>query len=299
VIPQPWHDQEKYEPFFGGRGWHPGARLARAAAMRARRAEHQFAIALRRLAAQIGHIVLGIFDPEEPASTSLVEEALAAYEDLIGGGWAQRVAARLLADVSRRDAAGWHQLGKQIARGLKAEVEAVPMQPTIAQLLADQVELITSLPAGASERVHTLSVEAMTGGRRWEEVAKDILATGEVSRSRANLIARTETSRAASEIQATRAQGVGSEGGIWRTARDRDVRPLHRDLEGVYFRWDNPPILDDGRPGLPGTIWSCRCFTEIVLPGQDITARLGPLPRNPAYLAALRQQGYTTGAAFE
>jgi SPP1 gp7 family putative phage head morphogenesis protein len=293
-----------WSPFFGGRGQHWGAEIARRNAMRARRAESRFAVQLRHIARHVGNIVRGMLGIEPSAAElSEIEAALDAYARLIEP-WATATATRMLRDVERRDAAGWHRLGQEIHRALRQEIEAVPISSMLDRLLEKQVGLITSLPREASERVHRLNVEmvhvraleVVVGGRRWEDIVEDIQATGDVTLSRANTIARTEVARSASEIQATRAMNVGSEGFIWRTAKDRDVRLIHERLEGKYFPWNDPPLLDNGRPGLPGTIYNCRCWAEPVLEGGPVDR---PLARSPAYLAALRAAGYTAGTAFE
>jgi SPP1 gp7 family putative phage head morphogenesis protein len=294
----PWF--RGWSPVFGGQGAHTGYEAARRAALRARRAENQFAVQLRHLARHIGQIISGMADPADPSQWVLVVGTLEDYGRLITP-WATSVSRRMLAEVERRDAASWHQLGQTINRALRAEIATAPIGPTLQQLLADQVHLITSLPREAAERVHALSLEAVTGGRRWEEIAADLRASGQVSTARANLIARTETGRAATALMEVRGEHVGSPGYIWRTAKDADVRPRHRELEGTFQRWAEPPIASE--PGQrvmryhPGSGPNCRCFPEIVLPGEPEGYR--PVPRNPAYLAALRQAGYSTGAAFE
>jgi SPP1 gp7 family putative phage head morphogenesis protein len=114
--------------------------------------------------------------------------------------------------------------------------------------------------------VHELVTEARSGGKRFEEVAAQIKASGKVTASRATLIARTEASRAAVTFTQARARYVGSQGYIWRTAHDADVRPEHQEMEGVYVRWDKPPITDMKNPYHAGCGPNCRCFPEPVLP---------------------------------
>lgn len=266
--------------------------------MRARRAERSFAVQLRQIARNIGDIVKGLFDPTDmTASTIAVGEMLSGYADLITP-WAKATSERMLADVSRRDAAGWHRLGQQINRRLVEEIATTPMQQMLADLRSTQVELIRSLPLRAKERVHELSVQALTGGGRWEEIAREIARQGEVSQGHANTIARTETGRAQTEFQRVRAEHLGSPGYVWRTALDRDVRPIHKALEGTYHTWANPPIAGErGERAHPGAIYNCRCFCEPVLAGE--MPQTGARARSPEYLAALREQGYTMGTAFE
>jgi SPP1 gp7 family putative phage head morphogenesis protein len=255
----PFFDPREGQRGFGllGRGAHVGFEAARRAALRARRAETQFAQQLRHIARAIGQIVNGTADPDNPHQWITVAQALEDYGRLITP-WATATSTRMLAEVSRRDVAGWHEIGRTINRALAQEIATAPIGPTLQQLLADQVHLITSLPREAAERVHQLSLEAVTGGRRWEEIAEDLAASGQVSLGRANLIARTETGRAATALMQVRATHLGSEGYVWRTARDRDVRPLHKRLEGSYHRWDDPPVAGErGELAHPGAIYNC------------------------------------------
>ena len=140
-------------------------------------------------------------------------------------------------------------------------MQTAPTGVVLQQLLHEQVELITSLPLDAAERVHKMTVEALSNSGRAEEMAKEILRTGEVTKNRATLIARTEVARTASMLTQVRSQHVGSEYAIWRTSRDGNVRESHKKMEGVIFKWDDPPIVD-GEPLLPGRTFNCRCWPE-------------------------------------
>jgi SPP1 gp7 family putative phage head morphogenesis protein len=298
-----------WSPFFPSRrfpiarGQHRGAESARAHAMRARRAESEYARNLRKIARHIGDLVRGMAPSDgiwTPELLRTLEDMLGQYADILEP-WAAVTAERILSEIARRDAVGWHKLGREIYRGLRREIADVDIKPMLDRLLEEQVRLIQSLPREASERVHQLGVEAITGGKRWEEVSREIFATGEVTKSRANLIGRTEVSRTAGAILEQRSINLGSEGYIWRSSLDRDVRPRHKQLEGTFHRWSEPPIASE--PGQremryhPGGGPNCRCWSEVVLAGE--TPAEGRLRRNPEYLAALRAQGYTTGTAFE
>ncbi len=189
------------------------------------------------------------------------------YSRLLGP-WARSVAEYMLADVARRNSKAWKLTGEEMSRALRLEIEHAPIGAVYKQLMAEQVDLITSLPKKAAERVNALATEAMITGQRSDtEVLKEIMRTGEVTESRARMIARTETSRAVTALTQARATFAGSEGYIWRTVKDADVRDTHRALEGKYIRWDSPPKTDKGiDPYHAGAGPNCRCFCEPVLP---------------------------------
>lgn len=173
----------------------------------------------------------------------------------------------MLADVERRDRAMWKQNSADITKALRTELTTAPTGEVLRQLQADQVRLIKSIPTGAAERVHMIAEAGLTSGRRADILAREILETENVTKARARLIARTETSRAASNLVQARAQYAGSDGYIWRTSGDADVRDSHRDMEGTYVRWSTPPVLDNLK-GHAGCLPNCRCWAEPVFPGM-------------------------------
>lgn len=243
--------------------------LARKRATSGRRAEHRFARQLRKVANQVGAIVRGMAPEGVVGNLSSLTQTLHRYGELLQP-WAQEVARSMVEEVSRRDEAAWGSLGREIGRELRKEVRTAPTGQAMREKMAEAEELITSLPVEAAQRVHKLVIEGMEGGVRAAETAKEILATGEVTASRAMLIARTETTRAATSLVEARARHVGSEGYIWRSLGDGDVRPIHRKLNGHYFRWDDPPVAgESGERAHPGGIYNCRCYPEVVVPPAE------------------------------
>lgn len=232
---------------------------------RVRRAEHHYGVQLRKIAREVGRIVEG-YPPGDPSLEPLIRQHLRAYADLLFP-WAKTTAASMLVDVSRRDEKVWQKLTENMGAAMRMELRSAPMAPVLAQMQAEQVRLITSLPLEASKRVHHLTVEGLADATRASEISMEIMRTGEVTKSRADLIARTEVGRAAAVITQARAVHVESEGYIWRTAGDNDVRERHKKLAGKFFKWDEPPVTgENGERSLPGAIYNCRCYPEAVLP---------------------------------
>ena len=230
--------------------------------IRARKAEDRYATLLRSVARNIAALIRG-FDHAVLDHVPALRQALDRYAHTLDP-WARSVAGRMVAEVAARDAGAWKRVSAEIGRALHQEIATAPTGAVIRRQLADQVRLITSLPREAGERVHRLAQEGLTKGWRSDRIAAEIMRTGEVTQARANTIARTEVSRTASVLTQARAEHIGSEGYIWRTSRDSDVRPSHRAMEGAFVRWDRPPTLDK-LTGHAGCLPNCRCYSEPVL----------------------------------
>jgi len=173
----------------------------------------------------------------------------------------------MLADVNRRNERAWRETGKEMGKALRMEISYAPTGNAFAMLLDLQVGLIKSIPLDAAQRVQALTVEGLVTGERAKSIAAEIMRTEDVSKSKATLIARTEVARAASVLTESRARFVGSEGYIWRSSGDADVRPSHQKMDGKYVRWDKPPVTDKGLgPYHAGCGPNCRCYPDPVIP---------------------------------
>lgn len=233
-----------------------------------RRAQTSYARALRRIARHVGDIVVGLGGEDPRAASADIERALRSYAEVVRP-WARTQGRRMVAEVSRRDEAVWRSLAATMSRELRTEIAEAPIGELLRGLLREQEDLITSIPLEAARRVHALALEGTASGARAGEIREMILSSGEVARSRAELIARTETARASSGLVEARARHVGSEGYVWRTAEDLDVRKLHRQHAGKFFRWDDPPIAgSSGERAHAGQIYNCRCYPEPVIPEE-------------------------------
>lgn len=240
---------------------------ARQRYFKARRAGATFTRQLRGVAKQIGIIVNGMSPGGVPVSLPSLTNALHRYSDLLRP-WAKAVSEEMVTRVALSDKIAWTQHAQSLGRAIRSEVFNAPTGQVFQEMLNEQVALITSLPLKAAQRVHHLTIEALTTtSARASDIANEILRTGHVTESRAMLIARTEVARTASALTMSRAQYVGSEGYIWRTVGDSDVRERHRHMEGKYVRWDSPPQME---PSLgryhAGMGPNCRCYPEPVLP---------------------------------
>lgn len=231
-----------------------------------RSTEAEYQRQLLQVARRVGAVIdmLAPHGPT-PASADAISRLLERYAETLTG-WAAAAGTKMLRAVDRQDAKAWRAHSEEMGRQLTNEIRNTPTGALFQSRLAEQVTLIKSLPLDAAKRVHDLTTQAMLDGTRSNEIAQQIAESGQVTASRAKLIARTEVSRTASMLTETRARGAGSEGYIWRTAGDGDVRDSHKEMNGKYVRWDTMPTLSDGTKTHAGGIWNCRCFPEPVIP---------------------------------
>lgn len=194
-------------------------------------------------------------------------QLLRAYADALKP-WATHTAHRMLTEVDARDRDSWRSLGNAISAQLRHDIMHAPTGVAMRRLLHGQVDLITSLPTEAAKRVHELTLKGLENSSRAASFVDEIRRSGEVTQSRAVLIARTEVARTASVLTQTRAMAAGSTHYSWETSEDGDVRPGHQAMQGQVCEWANPPaVMENGKimHFHPGTIWNCRCWPRPII----------------------------------
>lgn len=199
-----------------------------------------------------------------------IQQLLRAYADALVP-WATQTTARMLGDVNSADLGAWRSLSGIISQQLKYDIAHTPVGEVMRMLLRSQVELIRSIPIEAGLRVHELTIKGLENSTRASEIAEQIRNSGEVTKSRAMLIARTEVARTASVLTEVRAKSAGLDYYVWETSKDSAVRPGHKDMQGKVCRWDDPPAVNENGRIIrhhPGRIWNCRCYPRPVLPEE-------------------------------
>lgn len=235
------------------------------------RAERQFMAQLRDVARHVGRLVAG-FEAGDIEVLPALTQLLRAYSDALTP-WAVSTVTRMLGEVDARDRDSWRNLGSAISARLQHEIANTQVGAVARALLHEQVTLIKSLPLEAGERVHALTLKGLEDSTRAHEFEAEIMRTGEVTVSRATLIARTEVARTASVLTETRARAAGVTHYRWQTSKDADVRPGHRDMQGKVCRWDDPPAVNENGRIMyhhPGRIWNCRCWPEPLVELEDV-----------------------------
>lgn len=161
---------------------------------------------------------------------------------------------RLLADV------GADQIQRLTALGPRTDAREA--QAVTAARKAD-VALIKGTTAKQRTELTKLFKGAQQIGQRHETLVSDVQAVLNIGKTRAKLIARDQTVKHNAAANQAQAQSAGITEYTWRTVHDGSVRPMHKALDGLVFRYDNPPITnDDGERNNPGEDYNCRCQAE-------------------------------------
>jgi uncharacterized protein with gpF-like domain len=246
------------------------ARGMREKFLRVRHAEKQYRWKLMGVARQIGLIIQGFAPGGLVQNLPELMATLEKYETVLDP-WARQVAAQMLEDVNRRDKRAWTELGQEMGRSIRNEIESTPIGSVYNELLEVQVAEIKSLPGWAAERVYARATEVIYTAGRAEDIAAEIRAMGGTTEGKAKMIAKSAVSTASTNFVEARAIYIGSSGYTWRTTKSEDVRKDHRVLEGTWHAWSDPPIVDtrSGYRSHPGCNANCECYAEITLPVLD------------------------------
>lgn len=163
-------------------------------------------------------------------------------------------------------------------------LDSAPVKEALAAGVFEATQLIKTIPSQYLGRVAKAVTDNFAGRQLSEgrSLLQEIMHVGGVSKRRAKLIARDQTSKLTGTLNQVRQQSIGIEEYVWRTSQDERVvgdpaglypkgSRAHRDhfhRNGKRFRWDDPP--DDGHPG---QAIQCRCHAQPVIDIQKILAK--------------------------
>jgi SPP1 gp7 family putative phage head morphogenesis protein len=124
----------------------------------------------------------------------------------------------------------------------------------------ENIQLVEKAARSYAQDVRDIFESPDVNGMRVEELAAKLEERGNVSESRAELIARDQTLKLNGAITQIRQENAGIDSYVWSTSLDERVRPEHAALEGQTFPWSSPPDV-----GHPGQDIQCRCIAVPVI----------------------------------
>jgi len=155
----------------------------------------------------------------------------------------------------RGDAVG-QTLAKQLNEpGISSQIDTARMA---------NIALITNAARDYAADVQSVFNDPKNVGLHVKDLTDKLVERGNVSQSRAELIARDQTLKLNGNITQIRQTAAGITSYTWSTSNDERVREEHRELEGQVFTWADPPSV-----GAPGQDFQCRCIAVPVIEGLE------------------------------
>lgn len=226
------------------------------------------------------HNLLGDFSFETPEG---IINHLAQYTSRELRWSAEKLAEVMLTDVYKHHKKDWIKLAQdhntpfEIYRILQMQMSGA-MGDLIRRKVDENAFLITTTPLAISKYLTNYLLEESQKGRRSSDIAEDIAKKyPNILRSRVNLIARTEVSKASTALTRAQSRELNLNWYIWRTSEDGRVRDSHHKMQDVLVNWNDPPspekLVGQKSAGhyAPGEIYNCRCYAEPVLDLRDVS----------------------------
>jgi SPP1 gp7 family putative phage head morphogenesis protein len=172
-----------------------------------------------------------------------------------------------------REAASGGSRGREIYEALKRGISSGFMRSALSQQIIGNAALIKKMPYELAIILSDYIQTETFKGHRASDISKDLQQQYKsISKSRIDLIARTETSKTQCALTEARAKNLGIEWYVWRTSKDVRVRHSHDEMDGVLVKWNNPPNPEkmfgghnSGNSYHAGMIYNCRCYAEPVV----------------------------------
>ena len=183
---------------------------------------------------------------------------------------ARRIADKFVTNTNRVNKERFQKATKQ-AFGIDVFADNPKLQDYLEASVADNVQLITSIPEQYLGQVESIILTGIRSGARSSTMAKQLREQFGVSERRAKFIARDQTAKINGDLNAKRQTDLGFEYFQWVTSKDQRVRDRHKEIankttaygKGIY-RWDNPPLNDKKTPIIPGQDYGCRCVGRAI-----------------------------------
>lgn len=130
--------------------------------------------------------------------------------------------------------------------------------------LQRQTALIQGLSDDLQKKVQTTIWEGFIGQTSRNKIAKELVEDIDISKNRAKLIARDQTTKLAADINEMRQKEAGLDQYKWRHSGKVNYRPVHKQRDGKIFSWSNPP-----EGGHPGHEINCGCTAMAYINLED------------------------------
>lgn len=138
---------------------------------------------------------------------------------------------------------------------LYALLSQADVEDAVAASLERHAGLVRGMSADAERRISETIWREFIRDTPRNAIGKMLAAELDISRNRANFIAKDQTIKLGATLNEERQQQAGITQYMWRTAEDDRVRPTHAIRDGKVYDWNDSGIK-------PGEEPNCRCTAQ-------------------------------------
>ena len=169
---------------------------------------------------------------------------------------------------------------EQSFNGLKKTVPNITntiIRSEIKMWVSENVRLIKTIPEKMLTQVENIVYEATRTGVSYKELSKQLFESFDISRKRANIIARDQINKLNGNLTRARNLELGIKEYKWSTSKDERVRHSHEVLDGKTCSWEDSNVyksVDNSES------WLKRSSIKATLshPSQDVLCRCSSIP---------------------
>lgn len=171
---------------------------------------------------------------------------------------------RILRLEGQRHTAGFMAAAKKaLGIDIAAVVRQEDLEDAIQAAIARNVSLIRNLSDDVVKRIEQTVIENSLAGNSVKTLKGKLVEQFGIGDRRAKLIARDQMSKFSTDLDELRQTQAGISEYDWATSHDERVRPRHRGLDGLRYKWGKPTGAEGGLP--PGKPVLCRCRARAVV----------------------------------
>lgn len=183
---------------------------------------------------------------------------------------AEKIAKRFIRQIDQRTASTINAQLKTINADYKAR-RTMKIDQVMQAAIEQNVSLIKSIPEQFHRRVQAMAVTSLSHNRDLHFLKKSLQSSFDISKKRAELIARDQANKVTNNLAVQRSLAVGITHGIWQHVPGKySSRKTHLKMDGQKFELSQGIYdTDAGQYVKPGELVACNCRYMAVIPGLD------------------------------
>jgi len=209
-------------------------------------------------------------DASIASQSRILINALSAKFDKMFGDVAGLMSSKMVNDTNKASQVALGSSMKQLSGGMtvNTKIMSADLHETVKASIAQNVQLIKSIPQTYIQRVGGAVLRSVTTGQGMADLMPQIQKFGDMTERKAKNVALDQTRKSYNTINTDRMKKVGIKKFEWiHSFGGIKPREDHIEMDGNIYSFDDLPVIDKntGERGIPGQAISCRCTMRPVV----------------------------------